>query len=250
MLQRAGPEHTKGEGRRSRYRPPTNSSSIRLSRLLERIGRSTDQSQGNLFRDQTDADMEIYFAGDLTLLQRPAVSVIGARNVSESGAARARRISRELSGAGVVVTSGLAKGVDIAAHRATLEAGGDTVAVIGTPLEKCYPIEHAAVQEEIWSQHLLLSQFKAGTRTFQSDFPKRNRLMAAVTDASVIIEASDSSGTLHQAAECVRLNRWLFIAQSVVTDSRLEWPQKFMKYEKCVALQSVTDITDRILPNV
>src|SRR5690606_19370185 len=138
-----------------------------------------------------------------------------ARNVSALGAGRARKIARALSSAGVVVTSGLAKGVDIEAHRSTLASNGDTIAVIGTPLEKCYPIEHASEQEEIAANHLLISQFKCGTRTFPSDFPKRNRVMAALTDASVILESSDRSGTLHQAAECVKLGRWLFIMKSV-----------------------------------
>ncbi|MBX3571063.1 MAG: DNA-processing protein DprA [Mesorhizobium sp.] len=247
MLPSPSPQSPRESVTTARYRAPLSRRSIYLSDLLSKIGRTPLTAQGNLFRGQPDVETEIYYAGDLSLLSRACVSVIGARNVSAEGAARARRISKELAYAGVVVTSGLAKGVDVEAHSATLEAGGHTVAVIGTPLDKCYPIENARIQEEIWLNHLLISQFRTGQRTFPSDFPKRNRLMAAITDASVIIEASDTSGTLHQAVECVNLGRWLFIANSLFEDSLLEWPRKFLKYEKCVPLRSVIDITDRVL---
>nr|WP_292583972.1 DNA-processing protein DprA [Mesorhizobium sp.] len=190
--------------------------------------------------------MDVFYAGDLSLLQRKCVSVIGARDVSENGAARARRVARGLVDAGVVVTSGLAKGVDVAAHTGALEEGGSTIAVIGTPLDKAYPVDHADIQTEIYAHHLLISQFRPGARTFPSDFPKRNRLMAALTDASVIVEASDSSGTLHQAAECVRLGRWLFIMKAVADNRDLEWPSKFLKSPKVAVLTSVQDILDAI----
>ncbi|MER9309774.1 DNA-protecting protein DprA [Mesorhizobium australicum] len=247
VLQRMNQFEGRAEGpRRGRYLAPMNARSIRLSELLLSINRSTNVDQGNLFRDQSDADLDVFYAGDLSLLQRKCVSVIGARDVSENGAARARRVARGLVDAGIVVTSGLAKGVDIAAHAGALEEGGRTIAVIGTPLDKAYPVEHAEVQTEIYSHHLLVSQFLPGVRTFPSDFPKRNRLMAAVTDASIIVEASDSSGTLHQAAECVRLGRWLFIMKAVAENRDLEWPSKFLKSPKVRVLSSVQDVVDVI----
>ncbi|KQX35390.1 hypothetical protein ASD04_15060 [Devosia sp. Root436] len=199
-----------------------------------------------MFRKDGEAEPVIYWAGDLELLKKPSVSVIGARDVSDEGMRRAGKISRELATAGIVVTSGLAKGVDGAAHRGALAVGGDTVAVIGTPLNKAYPAEHIDLQEEIWLEHLLISQFAPGQKTWPSDFPKRNRLMAQLTDASVIVEASDSSGTLHQAAECLRLGRWLFIMKSVVEDSRLEWPGKFVGKPKVVVLTSAADVIERV----
>jgi DNA processing protein len=159
---------------------------------------------------------------------------------------RARKSAAQLANFDVVVTSGLAKGVDISAHRGAIESNGKTIAVIGTPLDKAYPAEHAETQQEIYQNHLLISQFQPGTRTFPSDFPKRNRLMAALTDASIIVEASDTSGTLHQASECVRLNRWLFIMKSVAENPALEWPQKFLKEERVVVLGDVSDVVSRI----
>jgi DNA processing protein len=142
--------------------------------------------------------------------------------------------------------SGLAKGVDRAAHEGALAAGGKTVAVIGTPLSKAYPIENAHLQEQIYREHLLISPFAEGEAVYKSNFPARNRVMAALSDATAIIEASDTSGTLHQAAECTRLKRWLFISQAIVDDPTVTWPAKFLSYERAVVLTKVSDITERI----
>ena len=145
------------------------------------------------------------------------------------------------------MVSGLAYGVDTVAHTTAIETGGRTIAVIGTPLDKASPAENKRLQEEIYREHLLISQFAEGSRIFPSSFPQRNKLMATLTDATVVMEASDTSGTLHQAAECTRLKRWLFIAKSVVDDPALSWPKDFLRYETCVPLRNVSDITSRIL---
>lgn len=227
---------------RQHYQAPSEARTFALATLLAIGNRSMDDRLADIFRRTGEAEPEIFCAGDVDLLKRPAVSVIGARDVSPEGARRAARVARELARHGVVVTSGLAKGVDSAAHRGALEVGGATIAVIGTPLDKVYPAENAALQEEIWREHLLVSQFRPGTRTFPSDFPKRNRLMAALTDASIIVEASDTSGTLHQAKECVRLGRWLFIMRSVVEDDRLSWPARFLTEPKVRVLAEPGDV--------
>lgn len=232
--------------RYSRYTPPPSSSEMKVSELLAFCGRDIGPSQKTLFKNTSDDDQTVFFAGNLALLKHRCVSVIGARSASTEGLRRSRKIAAQLAEAGVVVTSGLAKGVDHAAHQGAIDAGGSTLAVIGTPLDKSYPAEHSELQEEIYSNHLLISQFPRGARTFPSDFPKRNRLMAAVTDASVIVEASDSSGTLHQASECIRLKRWLFIMKSVAESPDLDWPTKFLREERVVVLSSVEDVIDRI----
>jgi DNA processing protein len=157
-------------------------------------------------------------------------------------------LSRELVEAGFVVVSGLALGVDTAAHAAAIEAGGSTIGVIGTPLDRAYPAENAGLQEDIYRHHLLISPFARGERTFKSSFPKRNRVMAAVTDATVIMEASDTSGSLHQAAECVRLGRWLFIAKSVVDNPDVTWPAKFLRAGGKTAILTATgDLVREVL---
>ncbi|WP_274844889.1 DNA-processing protein DprA [Sinorhizobium meliloti] len=230
----------------NRYVPPASIQSMPLSELMDFTGRSTTEIQKTFLNSGSDDDPTVFLAGDLRLLKHKSIAVIGARSVSVEGRARATRLARELSTAGVVVSSGLAKGVDAAAHRAAIDAGGHTVGVIGTPLDKAYPVENAALQQEIYKNHLLVSQFRIGQRTYQSDFPKRNRLMAALSDGSVIVEASDTSGTLHQATECVKLGRWLFILKSVVENEAVKWPQRFLSSPKTVVLTNVSDILSRI----
>lgn len=232
--------------RRSSYVAPTTFYEAPLSELLAYADRTITKQQESLFKKPEENDPIIFWSGNIDLLKMPSVSVIGARSVTADGRARARKVAKGLASAGVVVTSGLAKGVDTAAHSGALEANGKTIAVIGTPLNKAYPAENSQLQQIIYNEHLLISQFYPGQRTFQSDFPKRNRLMAALSDASVIVEASDTSGTLHQAAECIRLGRWLFIMRSVVEDERLTWPKRFLDNPKTVVLTSVDEIISRI----
>lgn len=234
------------KSRRSRYDPPDTVNETLFSEFLSAIGRDIPQPQKGLFPRAEQRDPPLFWSGDLNVLRQPAVCVIGAREVSDAGRRRARRIARVLAEAGVSVVSGLARGIDTAAHESALESGGRTAAVIGTPTGRCYPAENARLQETIWREQLLISQFPEGHRTYPSDFPKRNRLMAAVTDGSIIVEASDSSGSLHQAAECVRLGRWLFIMRSVVEDPSLTWPQKFLGNERVVVLSDPEDVLARV----
>lgn len=195
------------------------------------------------------ADSRIWCVGDKTLLRRKCVAVVGTRQVSPEGAARSRRLARELALAGVVVVSGLAKGVDTEALTSAIEAGGKVVAVIGTPINQAYPAENKRLQEKIYREHLLISQFPPGERVFQSNFPERNKLMAALSDATTITEAGDTSGTLHQAAECGRLGRWLFICRSVVEDTSLQWPKRFLGQPKVRSFGSTQDILKAIGAN-
>ncbi len=233
-----------------RYRAPAQVVRSTLGEVLATTNRPPlDERQLSFVGEgQSNSDSYLFCAGDLGLLRRPAVAVVGARDVSEDGAKRARRLAKEIASAGVAVVSGLAKGVDVNAHRAAIQAGGATIAVIGTPLDKAYPAAHAELQETIYLHHLLISPFRNGTPVYPSSFPKRNRVMAALSDGTVIIEASDSSGTLHQAAECQRLGRWLFIVQSVFENPALKWPKSFAKYNKMVIVSSSDDIIGRIVP--
>jgi DNA processing protein len=239
------------------YAPPRNVREIDLGDLLARHGGEPfEPKQLDLVFGKEAGQQErrtskpIWYAGNLESLRAPAVAIVGTRKVSPEGAARARKLARGLASAGVAVVSGLAEGVDTEALTEAMKSGGRVAAVIGTPINKAYPAKNAALQEAIYRDHLLISQFPIGTRTFRSHFPERNRLMAAVSDATVVIEASDTSGTLHQSAECVKLGRWLFITKAVAEDRSLTWPEKFIgKYEKCVVLERLEDVLDRLLVN-
>lgn len=225
-------------------RPALAASETTLTSVLSNTGRPplAEKQSSFLSDDKPPSDVRLYYSGDLQILARPSVAIVGARAVSDAGILRARRLSRELAEGGLTIVSGLAKGVDTTAHTAAIEAGGRTAAVIGTPLSKAYPAENKELQDDIARHHLLISQFEEGSRVFPANFPKRNRVMAAVSDGTVIIEASDSSGTLHQAAECQRLGRWLFILQSVVDDPNLTWPKTFAAYTRTRIVRQTEDI--------
>lgn len=237
--------------RRSSYLPPQNQNAVTLKALLAGCGRQgLDEKQFDLLRDANTSggkdDVRVFYAGEVGLLNQKCVSIVGTREVSDAGWKRAERLARELASCGVVVVSGLAKGVDTAALTSAIGAGGKTIGVIGTPLSKAYPAENAPLQEAIWRDHLLMTPFAEGETVYRSNFPKRNRVMAAVSDATVIVEASDTSGTLHQAAECQRLGRWLFILKSVVDDSSLTWPASFLGKPKTAVLTDTAEIVSAI----
>lgn len=194
------------------------------------------------------APRELFVAGDHDLLRSgPTVSIIGSRKATPQGIARAQKLARMLVGRGVIVVSGLAQGIDTAAHRATIDAGGRTIAVLGTPLDKCYPAQNRALQQEIMRDHLAVSQFASGTKVGRHAFPIRNRTMALITDATVIIEAADGSGTLHQGWEAIRLARPLFLAKSLVDDADLEFPRTFLAYgAEVLADQTFEDLVRQL----
>jgi DNA processing protein len=234
---------------RKKYVPPTTVQVTKLRAALDGTPRD------NLGKKQLDwlsagpgeeSDLTLYLAGNRDLLKRRSISVIGTRKVSDMGALRAHKFARELAEAGVVVVSGLAAGVDTFALAGAMKSGGSVVAVIGTPLDQAYPADNAELQELIYREHLLVSQFPAGQRVFRSNFPTRNRTMAALSDGSVIIEAGESSGTLHQAAECVRLDRWLGLSRAVVEDRRLTWPARFLDYSRCIVLDDTRAFIERV----
>lgn len=173
----------------------------------------------------------LYTEGDSGLLRAcRRVSIVGSRKASELGVRRAERLARVLSEAKVTVVSGLAEGIDTAAHRSTLRHGGRTIAVIGTPLEQAYPRSNAELQAQIARDHLVVSQFAPNRPVKRQNFILRNRTMALVSDASVIVEASESSGSLSQGWEALRLGRLLFVMKSVVEDASLKWPRKMLDY--------------------
>jgi len=150
-----------------------------------------------------------------SLLTRGArVAIVGSRKASEPGLRRTQKPARLLVQRGVVVVSGLAEGIDTEAHVATIESGARTIAVLGTPLGRTFPSQNRALQERIPREHLAVSQFAPGSTWDKRSFPIRNRTMALLSDVTVIVEAYESSGTIHQGWEALRLGRPLFILES------------------------------------
>jgi len=194
--------------------------------------------------EQRYAPSELWVRGEPSLLapSNVRVSLVGSRKASAEGLRRCRKLSRLLVEEGVVVVSGLAQGIDTAAHSAAIESGGRTVAVVGTGIDRAYPSANRRLQEEIATDHLLVSQFPPGAPPNKRHFPQRNRTMALISDATVIIEAGETSGSLHQGWEALRLARPLFVLRSVLESDR-GWPEKMIGYGARV-LDDVGEVLD------
>ena len=177
------------------------------------------------------APKELYFKGSLKIpLPRPRVSIIGSRKASMNGLEDAKIITKTLLEKQTVIVSGLAEGIDTSAHETAIRSGGKTIAVLGTPLNKVYPKKNSMLQQEIMSKHLAISQFPVGHPTTPKDFVLRNRTMALISDATVIVEAGNTSGSLHQGWEAIRLGRPLFIWKAVLKNTQLSWPEEMFQY--------------------
>lgn len=177
------------------------------------------------------APKELYFKGSLKIpLPRPRVSIIGSRKASMNGLEDAQIITKTLLEKQTVIVSGLAEGIDTSAHETAIRSGGKTIAVLGTPLNKVYPKKNSMLQQEIMSKHLAISQFPVGHPTTPKDFVLRNRTMALISDATIIVEAGNTSGSLHQGWEAIRLGRPLFIWKAVLKNTQLSWPEEMFQY--------------------
>jgi DNA processing protein len=138
----------------------------------------------------------LYAKGNLHLLSRPAVAIVGSRNATAQGLANAEQFARALSGAGITVISGLALGIDGAAHRGGLAGAGSTIAITGTGQDIVYPSKHRDLAHEIARQGLILSEFALGTKPLSGHFPRRNRLLAGLSRGVLVVEAATQSGSL------------------------------------------------------
>ncbi|MDR3385493.1 MAG: DNA-processing protein DprA [Rudaea sp.] len=181
----------------------------------------------------------LFYQGDGSLFRAaPRVAIVGSRKASQEGLRRAAKLARALAKHGVIVVSGMAEGIDTAAHRAAMDAGGRTIAVLGSPLSTPYPAANRELFRTIIAAHLAVSQFRDGQPIQPQNFPIRNRTMALITHATVIVEAAEKSGTMHQAWEALRLGRPLFLLDSVANDHSLTWPSEVRKYGAQILAES------------
>ena len=189
----------------------------------------------------------LYYRGAWEITETRCIAVVGSREASEAGIANAERLARELVRRDFTVVSGLAKGIDQAAHRTAIAHEGRTIAVVGTPLDSCYPKAHAALQEEIARAHLVISQVPVLRYANQAPpqnrlfFPERNVTMSALTEGTIIVEAGETSGTLTQARAALHQGRKLFILESCFRRTDISWPAKF-EAEGAIRVRTPEDI--------
>lgn len=183
----------------------------------------------------------LYASGDVRLLEAASVAIVGSRQASHAGRALAAAVACELVRRGIVVMSGLASGIDASAHQAAMSAGGRTVAVIGTSLDQVYPQRHASLQERIAREHLVVSPFASGTPTARWHFPARNRVMARLSRAMVLVEAGEMSGTRHQVQACLALGRPVLVHTSLLGERGVTWLARLHARGELVVFGSAPD---------
>ena len=152
----------------------------------------------------------LFVAGDASLLWRPAVAIVGSRAATAGGCANAAAFATALAGAGLCVASGLAAGIDAAAHRATLDAGGATLAVLGTGPDIAYPARHRPLLERVAAEGAVVSEHLPGTRPLKQHFPSRNRILAGLSLGTLVVEAAERSGALITARLAADAGREVF----------------------------------------
>jgi DNA processing protein len=186
-------------------------------------------------KDAKDPVEMLYYSGNLDYLSTKSVAIVGTRKASPDGVKRAAKLTRLLVEDGYTIVSGLADGIDTVAHKTAIENKGKTIAVIGTPINEYYPKTNSDLQNHIAKEHLLISQVPLHRYSEQTPFwnklffPERNKTMSALTAATIIIEASDTSGTLIQAKAAIDQKRKLFILDNCFLNSSLKWPERFLK---------------------
>ena len=196
----------------------------------------------------------LYYQGAWELTETRCIAIVGSREASDEGKKRARQLARDLSAKkrddgkdDFTIVSGLAAGIDTAAHTAAIEFGARTIAVIGTPLGQYYPKENRALQDQIAKDFLLISQVPVLRYAKQAPpqnrlfFPERNATMSALTEATIIVEAGETSGSLTQAKAAFYQGRKLFILDSCFQRTDITWPARF-EAQGAIRVRSMDDI--------
>ena len=161
-------------------------------------------------RSIKDPPLRLYYRGDLSLISAPAVAIVGTRRCSPYGRWAAREIAKRVAGCGVPVVSGMAAGIDSAAHWGCLESGMGTVAVFGTGLDVCFPASNKQLYAKIAACGLMLSEYEPGTEGFAGNFPQRNRIISGLAKSVVVVEGAIKSGSMITARLALEQGRDVF----------------------------------------
>ncbi|MBQ9738283.1 MAG: DNA-processing protein DprA [Alphaproteobacteria bacterium] len=205
---------------------------------------SGEKDYPRLLKKTTDMPPVLFVRGHFVLTQKNAVALVGTRNASLNGRSFARRLALDLAQKDYVVVSGMAKGIDTAAHEGALGADigmGGTIAVVGTPLNEVYPAENDALFKQICERGCVLSELPFGSPTSPQNFPRRNRIISGLSKGVCVVEAQGKSGSLITARLAKEQERLLFAVPGFPLDARSEGPNKLIK-QGAILVESATDI--------
>lgn len=236
-------------GGRRDFRPANPADVQRELATIERLGARAlfvdDPAYPALLRATETAPPMLIVRGDLALLSRPTVAIVGARNASAAACRFARGLAQQLAGEGASVVSGLARGIDTAAHIGSLERG--TIAVIASGIDIGFPPENAALQEKIATDGLLIAEQPPGTEPRARHFPYRNRIIAGLALGTVVVEAAPRSGSLITARIAADLGREVMAVPGSPLDPRAQGCNLLIR-DGATLIQNAADVMEQVRP--
>lgn len=196
-----------------------------------------------------DPPVVLFAKGRLDLLGRTSLGIVGTRRPTPYGLAATERLGSELAATGLVIVSGLARGIDTAAHRAALSVGGDTVAVFGSGIDHIYPAENRRLADEIATKGLLLTEYPMGAPGHPQNFPQRNRIISGVSVGVLVVEGAQYSGSAITAQLALEQGRDVFAVPGNIT-SKLSWAPNLLIKQGAKLVQSAEDVLSELSPDV
>jgi DNA processing protein len=209
----------------------------------------TDPRYPHLLRDIFDPPLLLFARGRVELLESVVLGVVGTRRPSPYGVAAAERLSHELAAVGVAIASGMARGIDTAAHRAALDAGGDTIAVFGSGIDHIYPAENRKLAEQIANQGLLISEFPMGSPAHPQNFPTRNRIVSGLSFGVLVVEGAQYSGSAITARLAMEQGREVFAVPGNIT-SKMSWGPNLLIKQGAKLVQAAEDVLTELSPDL
>jgi DNA processing protein len=201
-----------------------------IETLRESVVTLLDEAYPPLLRELPDPPLALHFVGNPSLLRRPSVSIVGSRRCTPYGVNAAEQLARQLASTGLAIVSGLARGIDSAAHTAALEAGGTTIAVLGTGIDVVYPRSNLRLFRRIAEQGVIVTELAPGAPPKPEHFPVRNRIISGLSHGTVIVEATSRSGSLITARLAAEQNREVFAVPGSIFFAGSEGPNRLIQY--------------------
>ena len=208
-----------------------------------------DDAYPPLLREVGGAPIALFCQGDVDLLKQPQLAIVGARSATPQGLENARAFAAELARRGLVITSGLALGIDGAAHKGALEAEGLTIAVCATGLDRVYPASHKKLAHQIAEKGLLISEFPTGTAGRAEHFPRRNRLISGLSLGTLVVEAALESGSLITARLSSEQGREVFAIPGSIHNPMARGCHRLIR-QGAKLVETVDDILEEIAPHI
>ena len=206
-----------------------------------------DAAFPELLREINDPPIVLYVRGDQTLLSSPQLAVVGSRHASRQGLQIAEDFGAHLSSVGLCITSGLAHGIDAAAHRGGLKGQGKTLAVVGTGLDRIYPAANQSLAREIVEQGAMVSEYPLGTRPLAQNFPRRNRIISGMATGCLVVEAALKSGSLITARQAMEQGREVFAIPGSINNSLAKGCHQLIK-QGAKLVETAQDVLEELAP--